>query len=452
MNTGSVQSFRVGTLLVIAVVSTCAARPGTSTVAVSDIPLGNSLTARFETAARKACTERAVAPCSLIALDRESITEEIAHYTAVLQIGDGAFDAITLHRIVREHRPGIPDRVDRTFFFLHGSGNQFLYSMLNAHKTDGLGLYLAERNVDVWGLDLRWVRVPRSQTDFAFMQEWNFDLQVRDVRLATRFARHARRVTGQHFGGLNLAGASLGASLVFAVANDEAARPLDDRDVAGLIPMDTIYALPASSTVARKLFCDAEAAQRTNIAHGVFAASGVRGQDIGRFALENPGGMSPLAPPLTNRQLALNNAASFGFPPLAYHMFAVTRNPQGQPNGGRFSDESSIFEFYALVTSYRAVATFVDYFAIGCGDASQHHLAHLGDITVPVLYVGYAGGFGKEGLYTTTLLGSTDVTTLVIRMLSEAEAKDDFGHGDWMSARDTVALFRDPVWQWIAAR
>lgn len=452
MNTRLMRSLRVRTLLALATAATCAATPGTPILAAGADPLGNSLHARFETAARKACAEHGFATCSLIALDRESITEQIAHYTAVLQVGDGAFDAITLHRIVREHQPGIPDQVDRTFFFLHGSGNQFLYSMLNGSKTDGLGLYLAERNVDVWGMDLRWVRVPRSQTDFAFMREWDFDLQVQDIRLATRFARHARRVTGQHFGGLNLAGASLGASLVFAVANDEAARPLDDRDVAGLIPMDTIYALPASSTAVRKLFCDSEAGQRASIANGTFALSGVRGQDTGRFALENPNGVSPLQPPLTNRQLALNNAAAFGFPPLAYHLFAVTRNAQGQPADGRFTDTTSIFEFYSLVTSYRAVATFVDYFAIACGDAGQHHLAHLSDITVPVLYVGYAGGFGKEGLYTPTLLGSADVTTLFIQLLGDAQAKDDFGHGDWLYARDTVALFRDPVWQWIAAR
>lgn len=169
-------------------------------------------------------------------MNREQIAADIAHYAAVLQIGDGAFDAITIHRIVKERRPGVPVDVDHTFFFLHGSGGQFLYGMVNAAKTDGLGLYLAERHVDVWGMDVRWVRVPRNQTNFAFMEHWDFDMQVRDIRLATRFARHVRRATGQHFGRLNLAGASLGASLAYAVANDEAARPHHDRDVAGLIP------------------------------------------------------------------------------------------------------------------------------------------------------------------------------------------------------------------------
>lgn len=413
---------------------------------------GNSVNARFEIAARTACTDRGIDTCSVIEVRREQLTADIAHYAVVLQIGEGEFDAITIHRIVKERQPGIPTRLDGTFFFLHGSGNQFLYSMLNAAKTDGLGLYLAGRDVDVWGLDVRWVRIPRTQTDFAFMREWGFDLQVRDIQLATRFARHARRVTGQHFGGLNLAGASLGASLAFAVANDEAARPTDDRDVAGLIPMDTVYALPAESAAMRTVVCNAEAAQRANLAGGIFAASGLRGQEIGRLALTDPDGVSPFASPLTNRQVALNTAAAFGFPPLAYHLYGVTRNALGQPIDGRFTETMHIFESSALATSYRAIATFIDYFAIPCGDASQHHLAYLGNITVPVLYVGYAGGFGREGLHTLDLLGSDDVTTLVIQLLGDAEARDDFGHSDWLNAKDAVTLLRDPIWRWIVSR
>lgn len=432
--------------------ATFLALPDIPVLAAGTDPPGNSLHARFETAARKACADRGFDTCSIIEMQREQLTTDIAHYAVALQIGEGDFDAITIHRIVKEHQPGIPTHVDRTFFFLHGSGNQFLFSLLNAAKTDGLGLYLAERDVDVWGVDVRWVRVPRTQTDFAFMREWGFDLQVRDIQLATRFARYARRVTGQHFGGLNLAGASLGASLALAVANDEAARPADDRDVAGMIPMDTVYALPGESTTMRTLVCNAEAAQRATLAKGIFAASGLRGSDIGRLALADPEGVSPFAPPLTNRQLALNNAAAFGFPPLAYHLYGVTRNAEGQPTEGRFTDTTSIFASLSLATSYRAVATFVDYFAIPCGDASQHHLAHLADVTIPVLYVGYAGGFGREGLHTLTLLGSTDVTTHFIQLLEDAEAANDFGHSDWVNATDAVTLFRDPIWQWIASR
>jgi pimeloyl-ACP methyl ester carboxylesterase len=448
----SVRSLVALSLLTILAAPNSPGFPEAPLLAAGATQPGNSLNARFAIAAREACADRGFDTCSVIDLQREQLTEDIAHYAAVLRIGEGDFDALTIHRIVKERHPGIPGQVDQTFFFLHGSGGHFLLSMLNAEKTDGLGMYLAERNVDVWGLDVRWVRIPRTQTDFAFMRDWGFDLQVRDIQLATRFARYARRVTGQHFGGLNLAGWSLGASLAFAVANDEAGRAAGDRDVAGLIAMDTVYALAGDSTTMRTVVCNAEAAQRAAFANGSFAASGVRGRDIGRLALDDPDGVSPFSPPLTNRQLALNNASAFAFPPTGYHTFAVTRNALGQPVEGRFTETTAVFEALSSASSYRAVATFVDYFAIPCGDASQHHRDRLGDITLPVLYIGYAGGFGKEGLHTLTLLGSTDVTTLLIQLLGNGEASQDFGHSDWQNARDAVPLVRDPIWRWIESR
>jgi len=153
---------------------------------------GNSLKARFATAARQACAERGFVNCSIVQIDREQLADDIAHYAVVVQVGEGAFDAITIHRIVRERRTGIEDRVDHTYFFLHGSGNEFLFSRLNGVKNAGLGMYLASRDVDVWGLDLRWVRIPRTQTDFGFMKEWGFDLQGWPIH-ADRTRKHRRQ-------------------------------------------------------------------------------------------------------------------------------------------------------------------------------------------------------------------------------------------------------------------
>ena len=35
--------------------------------------------------------------------------------------------------------------------------------------------------VDVWGIDLRWTRVPAEQTDFAFMEDWGIEHDARDL-------------------------------------------------------------------------------------------------------------------------------------------------------------------------------------------------------------------------------------------------------------------------------
>jgi hypothetical protein len=74
---------------------------------------------------------------------------------------------------------------------------------------------------------------------------------------------------------------------------------------------------------------------------------------------------------------------------------------------------------------------------------------HLEDITVPVLYVGAGGGFGEFGVYTTTLLGSTDVTTHIVH--TAAPRVVDFGHADLFLAGDAQALVWQPLLTWLQA-
>jgi hypothetical protein len=73
----------------------------------------------------------------------------------------------------------------------------------------------------------------------------------------------------------------------------------------------------------------------------------------------------------------------------------------------------------------------------------------LDRIQVPVFYVGAAGGFGETGIYTTTLLGSTDVTTLVVALQAPEDQPFDFGHGDLFQADDAPSLVWQPILDWI---
>ncbi len=64
-------------------------------------------------------------------------------------------------------------------------------------------------------------------------------------------------------------------------------------------------------------------------------------------------------------------------------------------------------------------------------------------------YVGAAGAFGAFGIHTTTLLGSVDVTTLIVE-----EAEDpaqDYGHSDLFLADGAEVLVWQPILDWVRA-
>lgn len=64
---------------------------------------------------------------------------------------------------------------------------------------------------------------------------------------------------------------------------------------------------------------------------------------------------------------------------------------------------------------------------------------------------GGGGGFGDLGIYTTTLLGSSDVTHLVIQLLPPDLRIAEFGHGDLFQAADAETLAWAPLLAWLEA-
>ena len=117
----------------------------------------------------------------------------------------------------------------------------------------------------------------------------------------------------------------------------------------------------------------------------------------------------------------------------------------------RFTDEALAADWFAAAPPWQAMAELADGDAMWCGD--EPSLAdHLEDVTVPVLYVGAAGGFGDDGLYTTAQLGSTDVTTRVVRTREPGDEVEDIGHGDLVLGRDAPTQVWGPVADWLRAR
>ena len=78
--------------------------------------------------------------------------------------------------------------------------------------------------------------------------------------------------------------------------------------------------------------------------------------------------------------------------------------------------------------------------ALWCGAPALPYTSHLRQVTVPVLYVGAAGGTGRYGLYSLSLLGSKDITLHHVQLYRTPGARMDFGHMDLFTADGAPTL------------
>jgi hypothetical protein len=100
---------------------------------------------------------------------------------------------------------------------------------------------------------------------------------------------------------------------------------------------------------------------------------------------------------------------------------------------------------------YQPTRQLADAELVICDEVDVPFDDHLDDITNPILYVGAGGGFGDYGIYTTTLLGSTDVTTRVVDLTPPDRRLADFGHADLFLGTDAGLLVWRPILNWIRA-
>ena len=188
---------------------------------------------------------------------------------------------------------------------------------------------------------------------------------------------------------------------------------------------------------------------------------------IASQAYGNPDGPSEIIPRLTNQEAAwFVLSATFlteddpfyadpevTSPPVPfYHYCAGTfKNDRlSRPTGLQFTNSEYMLDFASEVPSFQSLGEMIDFEAVLCSDDTPYD-DHLEEITIPVLYVGAAGGFGEYGVYTTTLLGSYDngdVDTLIVELYPQDEPLD-FGHVDLLFADNAESLVWDPIRNWI---
>lgn len=389
---------------------------------------------------------------------RQQLVGSIYEYTLVLKVGDGEFDKIGIHRVVEEKSPWVPIKTKRAVMLLHGDSCNFTNAFMAPTSNQSFGTYLAGQGIDVWGIDLRWNCVPDSTTNFSFMEDWDTALHLKDIKLAVKLARTVRGITGSDNSKIFMLGHSRGAQFLYAYANEESQLSEKSRDLKGIIPVDMIYKLSAGNGDLKQAALVRYQAYKSLYDSGVYYSDEAKNMKIIAYlAQSDPDGLSPVVPGLTNRQAALfvltSTFATYQEPlkpptPF-YHYLAGTFDENLLPAGLQFAAEDNIINNAFAAPDFQSIGEMIDGEAIISDSIENPYDDHLGDIVVPVYYVGAAGGFGEYGADTLDFLGSTDKESLIVKLYPPEAAALDYGHADLFWANNAKELVWEPICSWI---
>ena len=391
-------------------------------------------------------------------VSRQHLVDNIYEYSYVISTGNDQYHRVGVHRVVQEEH-GYPRHSDQAIFMVHGDIWDFNAAFLKGTSPpDSLPVFLAHRGVDVWGIDLGWTLVPDGTSDFRFMRHWGLQRDIDDLEQALSFARSVRTQTGSPHNQLVLLGWSRGGWIGYGLLNEESQMRREERNVGAYIPVDTWFKV--QDPAFRATMCDFADSTAADLAAGIYAYNRDVFIQLGQLAITDPNGVSPIfGPPYTNLDASLTVGAAYYQlnPPNTYaefyHFVGGTfpdGNIWGIPNGLVYTSIPEWNNFLVSASHFEAVRMIYDTYTISCGAVSTPFDNHLSDITVPVLYVGAGGGFGSNGLYTLTFLGSQDVSSLIVSFYPPEQAAFDFGHVDLFHAQHADDLVWSPIYQWLS--
>jgi len=394
------------------------------------------------------------------AVERKQVAGDIHHYSFVLQVGNTPNARVRVHRIVREDAPFRARPSAHSIMLLHGDFASFVTNfapslMSAAAQPDhALAIDLAQRGIDVWGLDRRWTTTPKDDADFSDYAAMGVEQAVSDTGRALRFARSVRGLTGAGQNRMILGGFSSGGQITYLYAAEETQMQPGQRQIQGIVPIDIYAKVAPEDEASRQVACDNAAQSLDLVAQGVVDSdNSAFFQPVGELAASAPTDPSPFYDGYTNRDVMLGfmtQTFMFYEPKPQYHLVAGTF-ADGAPTGLRYAPEALINDWLANSPPHQSLLESAERDALWCGEGTLPLADHLADITVPVFYLGAAGGFGDHGLYSTTVVGSTDVTTHVVRRLAVEDEPEDYGHGDLLYADDAPTLAWEPLAQWLLA-
>jgi hypothetical protein len=226
--------------------------------------------------------------------------------------------------------------------------------------------------------------------------------------------------------------------------------------VSGFIPVDMPYTFAPEAVQERQAACQTHATLAQAQASGQYEGGqlGLTLQGIASLAITQPAAPSAILPGATNREVALLfGAASHVFQnPVVipgYHWTGGQFSQGGLPAALSWTRERLFFDTLVQASPYQSIGEQVDTFAMWCGAPDVPYDDHLAQVTVPVLYVGAAGGGGRYGLHSLSLLGSRDVSSLVVQRFPDMYRVVDYGHVDLFLADDAPTAVWTPILGWV---
>jgi len=389
--------------------------------------------------------------------ERQILVDNIAYYQFVVSVGPGQHDKIRIHRVVKERAPYQPMNVHQAVMFFPGEPTYFatLYiEPLIDKKIAGdrsIAIYLAEHDIDVWGMDYRWALVPENTTDFTFIKDWGAERDVQDGEIALTIARMMRSTLRQPAGPMFISGLSYGAQINYGIASDDLLLPPELRNVKGIIPLDCAVAFKELQAVD----CTTAAQVKATIDSGNYYSDNRSMWQMGALALSHPNWTSPFDPTVDNYVFALEVAEYPELTQIPWHFMGGSFDPDtGLPTGLNFTEERLWFEllkyneppYYPLRLDYETAAA-----DCGQGFPDVAFASHIRQINVPIFLVEAIGGFGHSAGYNTTLTQSNDVNILTVQALPNGMEASDYGHADLLTARDADTRVWRPILDWIVA-
>lgn len=402
----------------------------------------------------------------LISFQRNELTHNLSHYQIIIKVGQGEYDLLSIHRVVKEQKPFVPVSAKEAVLLIHGDSENFVLNFLTPpdlrpYEATPAG-YMAENDIDVWGIDRRPTLVPLEENDFSFMKDWGTELYINDIEITLAFARKIRQITGSGKTPFILSGFSRGAQLTYAYANYETKKTENRRHVKGIIPMDMYYKFSDENNLARERAFYNYGIMKQMYDSGIYVRDeGILFYQLAALAYYSPDDVSPFFPPMTNRQVGLylltipekerNTTVDSPFLSIMgyTHNFAGIFNASGIPDGLRYADENEVNRIILSQPPYMSLKETLEGYAIASGQVELPFDDHLDKINLPVLYVGAGGGFGRESLDTLDLLGSRDKKHIMISFEPAENAPMDYGHSELLKSYFSIELVWTPVVQWI---